>query len=279
MGYGIQAAIEGRLVHVGSARFMGMEGIDLPARFRVGLEEAQVRGASVVYVAIDRQAAGAIELQPTLRPEAREVTAELRRNGLDLYIISGDQAAPTEALAAEVGIDKYFAEVLPQDKSRMVERLQRQGRHVCFVGDGINDAIALKAASVSVSLRGASSLATNTAQIVLMDESLRHLSRFFDLARDYETNLRTLLMTTFLPGHCFHCRRLLPGYGCCRGASAVQPEYDRGPAECRLARAGEPGCGAGCSPGRRRRALMAKPPDLIRQTGGAHDGWPRGGIE
>jgi Cu2+-exporting ATPase len=200
VGFGIQATIEGRSVHVGSERFMAMENVDVPTEFQAPLRAAQARGASVVYVAFDRQAAGAIELQPTLRPEAREVTAELRGMGLDLYIISGDQQAATEALAAEVGIDKYFAEVLPQDKSLMVERLQRSGRRVCFVGDGINDAIALKSAAVSVSLRGASSLATNTAQIVLMDESLKQLSHVFELAHDYDANLRTLLTTTFLPG-------------------------------------------------------------------------------
>jgi len=200
VGYGIEATIEGRVVRVGSARFMAMEGIGIPTEFQAALDEAQVRGASVVYVAAGRQAAGALELQPSLRPEAREVIAGLKRSGLELYIISGDQTAPTEALAADVGIDKYFAEVLPQDKSILVERLQERGRHVCFVGDGINDAIALKAASVSVSLRGASSLATNTAQIVLMDESLRRLTHLFELARDYESNLRTLLMTTFIPG-------------------------------------------------------------------------------
>jgi Cu2+-exporting ATPase len=179
---------------------MAMEGIGLPTQFRGELAEAQVRGASVVYVAVDQKVAGAIELQPTLRPEAREVTAALKRSGLELYIISGDQAAPTQALAAEVGIDNYFAEVLPQDKSLLVERMQKGGRHVCFVGDGINDAIALKSASVSVSLRGASSLAMNTAQIILMDQSLRQLVHVFELAYDYDANLRTLLMTTFLPG-------------------------------------------------------------------------------
>jgi Cu2+-exporting ATPase len=200
VGYGIRASVDGREVCVGSARYMAMEGIGLPTQFRGELAEAQVRGASVVYVAVDQKVAGAIELQPTLRPEAREVTAALKRSGLELYIISGDQAAPTQALAAEVGIDNYFAEVLPQDKSLLVERMQKGGRHVCFVGDGINDAIALKSASVSVSLRGASSLAMNTAQIILMDQSLRQLVHVFELAYDYDANLRTLLMTTFLPG-------------------------------------------------------------------------------
>jgi Cu2+-exporting ATPase len=153
-----------------------------------------------VYVAFEDKLAGAIELRPTLRPEANEVVQKLKNLGLTLYIISGDQAAPTQALASELGIDHYFAEVLPQDKSGMVQKLQKEGRRVCFVGDGINDAIALKQADVSVSLRGASSLATNTAQIILMDESLRQLPHVFEIAGEYDANLKTLMTTTFVPG-------------------------------------------------------------------------------
>jgi heavy metal translocating P-type ATPase len=200
MGYGIEARIAGRLVRVGSARYMDMQGIAMPDSFQKRRDAIQAKGASMVYVAIGSALQGALELRPTLRPEAKDVIAQLKKRKLKLHIISGDQAAPTEALATEVGIDHYFAEVLPQDKSRLVEELQQQGRRVCFVGDGINDAIALKKANVAVSLRGASSLATNTAQIILMDETLRQLPKLFETARDYDTNLKTLITTTFVPG-------------------------------------------------------------------------------
>ena len=199
VGYGIEARIDGRLVRVGSARYLGMLGIAVPAEFQATRDEKQSKGASVVYVAIDDKAAGALALHPTPRPEAREVVDKLKKLGLTLYIISGDQAAPTASLAAELGIDQYLAEVLPQDKSLQVERLQKLGKKVCFVGDGINDAIALKKADVSISLRGASSLATNTAQIILMDESLKQLPQLFEVAYEYDANLKTLMTTTFLP--------------------------------------------------------------------------------
>lgn len=200
VGYGIEARIAGRLVRVGSARYMALYEVKLPAEFQSRREASQAQGASVVYVAFEDRLAGAIELRPTLRAEAKEVVAKLKGIGLKLYIISGDQTAPTQALASELGIDNFFAEVLPQDKSGMVEKLQKEGRRVCFVGDGINDAIALKKADVSVSLRGASSLATDTAQIILMDETLRQLPQLFDVASDYDRNLKTLMATTFVPG-------------------------------------------------------------------------------
>ena len=167
MGYGIQARSNGRLIRVGSARYMAMEGIPLPPEFETRRVELQEQGASVVFVAFNGEMAGAIELRPTLRPEAKQVIEELKVRGLTVYIISGDHVAPTRALAAELGVDHFLAEVLPQDKSAKVELLQKEGRRVCFVGDGINDAIALKTASVSVSLRGVlSTLATSTPRQV-----------------------------------------------------------------------------------------------------------------
>ena len=111
------------------------------------------------------------------RPEALEVINGLRERGAKhLAIISGDHDRPTRNLANKLGMDRYFAEVLPQDKAKYVELLQKEGRTVCFIGDGINDSIALKKANVSISLRGASTIATDTAQVVFMEESLTKLS-------------------------------------------------------------------------------------------------------
>jgi Cu2+-exporting ATPase len=89
---------------------------------------------------------------------------------------------------------------LPQDKAQIIEKLQKEGKTVCFVGDGINDAIALKKAKVSISLRGASAMATDTAQVILMDQTLTKLDNFFELAQDFDANQKTGLATTLVPG-------------------------------------------------------------------------------
>jgi len=89
-----------------------------------------------------------------------------------------------------LGMDRYFAQVLPADKADYVEKLQAEGRKVCFVGDGINDSIALKKANVSISLRGASTIATDTAHIVFLDEGLAHLCELRDIARNLHGNVR-----------------------------------------------------------------------------------------
>ncbi|MEM7538291.1 MAG: HAD-IC family P-type ATPase, partial [Chloroflexota bacterium] len=146
VGNGIKASFEGKLVHVGSKRFMLSEAIDIPAQFEEMEAAIYAQGFSVVMVAIDGQLAGLLELHATIRPEAKSTLAALRTLGMDMAIISGDYEAPTRFLAQELGIPNYFAEVLPEDKAALIKVLQDEGRSVCFVGDGINDSIALKQA-------------------------------------------------------------------------------------------------------------------------------------
>jgi Cu2+-exporting ATPase len=114
----------------------------------------------------------------------------LRQQGIrSTYIISGDHETPTRRLAAELGIDHYFAETLPQNKAELIEQLQAEGKNICYIGDGINDSIALTKANVSVSLRGASTVAQDTAQIILMHGGLAELGVLFEMAKEYETNM------------------------------------------------------------------------------------------
>ena len=133
---------------------------------------------------------GAIELRAAVRPEVREIIADLRQAGIKhIAIVSGDHEAPTRKLAESLGMDRYFAQVLPADKADYVAKLQAEGRKVCFVGDGINDSIALKKADVSISLRGASSIATDTAQVVFLEGGLSRLCDLRDIARDLDRNV------------------------------------------------------------------------------------------
>jgi Cu2+-exporting ATPase len=200
VGYGIQGRMGERTIHVGSYRFMEMRSIVLPPDNKQLQQVCSEAGHSLVYVAIDGVASGAIELHSTLRPEAMSVINELRKNNLDIFIISGDQEKPTKHLAEKLGIDNYFAETLPENKAQLIEQLKQQGRSVCFIGDGINDAIALKQANVSVSLHGASTAATDTAGIILMSQSLEELPQLFKLAKGLDKNMKKSVLSAFVPG-------------------------------------------------------------------------------
>lgn len=199
MGYGLLAGIEGKVIRVGSDRFMALEEISLPPEAQALQESCHAKGHSLVMVAVDDQLTGAIELQPTIRPEAAAVIEELRGRNLDFYIISGDQEGPTRTLAQTLGIANYFANTLPENKAQLVEQLQAEGRAVCFVGDGINDSIALKKANVSVSLRGSTTVAMDTAQIVLLDTTLQQLPLLFKLAEEMDENLKTTQTLAVVP--------------------------------------------------------------------------------
>lgn len=190
VGYGINVGVNGHSIRVGSPRFMEMEGIALTPQIKAALEAAHLEGYTMVMVAIDDTIGGALELQAAVRPEVKEIVAGLRARGVKhLAIISGDHEAPTRKLAEELGMDRYFAQVLPADKADYVEQLQQEGRKVCFIGDGINDSIALKKANVSISLRGATSIATDTAHIVFMEQGLGKLCELRDISRELDRNI------------------------------------------------------------------------------------------
>jgi heavy metal translocating P-type ATPase len=191
VGYGITVSVEEHTICVGSRRFMELEGVALTANVEEAVEQAHLEGHTMVMVSVDGKLGGAIELHAAVRPEVRQIVQGLRDRGVKhIAIISGDHEAPTRKLAESLDMDRYFAQVLPAEKADYVIKLQKEGRKVCFVGDGINDSIALKQANVSISLRGASSIATDTAHIVFLEEGLSKLCDLRDIARDLDRNVR-----------------------------------------------------------------------------------------
>ncbi len=204
VGYGITVEVDGRTIRVGSRRFLEQENIQVPAQLDEHVSRMHGDGHSFVCVAAGNSLAGLLELHASRRPEAETIVEGLRARGVNhMAIISGDHEEPTSRLAKHLGMDRYFAEVLPQDKAKYVELLQKEGRTVCFIGDGINDSIALKQADVSISLRGASMIATDTAQIVFMEESLSKVCDLVDYSHALENNVsRSWDMITIPNGFC-----------------------------------------------------------------------------
>ena len=176
---------------LGSERFMQTLGVHLPADIQERQQQAGEQGHSVIYLATaDQRLMGILELRPTLRQQAQTTIQALRAQGITTYIISGDQENPTRHLANKIGVDHYFSEVLPNDKARHVAELQSAGHKVCFIGDGINDSVALQKADVSISLHGAATIAQDTADIILLTPDLSHLSYLFNLAQDLDRRIR-----------------------------------------------------------------------------------------
>ena len=200
IGYGVSVELDGKIVRVGSVRFFRQEGITIPEDVLKEQEESHALGNTFILVGIDDQVGGTLELQPQIRPETQKIIAQLRAFGIThMGIVSGDAQAPTKKLAEELGMDEYFYNVLPESKAAIVEALQAKGKVVCFIGDGINDSIALKKANVSMSIAGATSIAKDMAEIIFMDGSLNHLAAVMELSKRLEVNLRRSLMLCLAP--------------------------------------------------------------------------------
>jgi len=194
LGLGVTVSILGHQVHVGSQRFIQQvtKSESLPEKIQHYMQKAQ--GHSFVLIAIDHKIQGLLELYPEVRPEIPTLIKILKQRGFKhLAIVSGDQTEPTQRLSQALNMDAFYAEVLPQDKAALIRKLQDEGHHVCFIGDGINDAMALKQANVSVCLQSASPIANEMAQIVMLNESLAPLGNLFDISTELHKKLSNSL--------------------------------------------------------------------------------------
>ena len=200
VGYGIQVTVSGKLIQVGSVRLMQQKGIHIPAEVSAVQSQAHATGSSIVYVAVDDHLAGVLRLDPCVRPEAKRIVEYLKSEAITVLIISGDHKEPTRRLAHDLGVDGYYAETLPAQKAELIAKLRANGKYVGYVGDGINDAIALKGANVSISLSGASTIATDTAQIILMDGDLARIESLFEISKAFEKSMQANYRNSMIPG-------------------------------------------------------------------------------
>lgn len=200
VGLGITVKIDGDWVKVGSSRYMKNEGITIPPSIKSALKETGARGQSAILTAINNKVAGMIELKSTIRDEAEEVIADLRAYGIkEIILISGDHDAPTKELARQLKLDRYFAGVLPNEKADYVKLLQDEGKKVMMVGDGINDSAALSHADIGVSLKGASTIAVDVADVIFMDGSLTKFHYLFEVADNLQKNVKRSFLLIAIP--------------------------------------------------------------------------------
>jgi Cu2+-exporting ATPase len=193
LGLGIDVRVESRRVLIGSRRFMEQQRIRLE-RAREDETAAHAVGASPIFVAIDDRLAGMLELQDQLRDDAPEAVRALRaRKMRNVIMLSGDHPEPTRVIAESLGLRHHYAELLPEDKARLVRELKAEGRVVAMVGDGVNDALGLQAADVGMAVPGGAAVAAEAADIVLLSGGLDRVVRAIDLARDSIVAVRQTL--------------------------------------------------------------------------------------
>ncbi|RXT53916.1 copper-translocating P-type ATPase [Bosea sp. Tri-44] len=199
-GLGISARVEGRDILVGSARLMAERGIAASAFAEQAAASAR-SGESPLYVAIDGRLAGLVAVADQLKPGTPAAISALKALGLRIVMVTGDNRATAEAIAARLGIDAVEAEVLPTDKAAIVKRLQagggQGGGKVAFVGDGINDAPALAQADIGIAMGAGTDIAIESADIVLISGDLTHVPEAIGLSKATMTNIRQNLGWAF----------------------------------------------------------------------------------
>ncbi len=195
-GHGIAGHVAGRPVRVGTQRFLEQEGV-ATAALAGGAAALEGAGRTVVYVASDSTAIGLLAIADPVKPEAHAVVRALQRDGVAVAMVTGDARGTAEAIAAQLGIDVVHAEVLPQDKAGVVAELQRAGRRVAFVGDGINDAPALARADVGIALATGTDIAIEAADVTLTRGQLSEVVTALTAARRTLANIRGNLFWAF----------------------------------------------------------------------------------
>ena len=188
-GKGVQATVNGRAVLVGTARLLGDADIDTTALAPVAAE-LSAQGKTPVLAAVDGRAAGVLAVADTVKDDSASAIAGLHRLGIDVVILTGDNARTAAAIAAQVGVDRVLAEVLPEHKADEIRRLQGEGRTVGMVGDGINDAPALAAADVGMAIGTGTDVAIEAADITLIAGSLGGVVTAIRLSRATMRNIR-----------------------------------------------------------------------------------------
>jgi Cu+-exporting ATPase len=195
-GRGARGTVDGRTVVVGSQALLAAVGISA-APLEARAAELMARGRTAVFAAVDGALAGLLGVADPLRPTSREAVARLRRMRIEVVMLTGDTRRTADAIAREAGVDRVVAEVLPEGKVVEVERLQREGRVVMMVGDGINDAPALARADIGIAMGSGTDVAVEASDVTLMRSDLRAVADAIALSRRTMRTMRQNLFWAF----------------------------------------------------------------------------------
>lgn len=182
-GRGVRGVVDGHVVHVGGPRLAEKLGAQLPDSLRDFTREADAAGQAVLYVFYDDAIVAAISIADVIRPESAQAVKKLHEMGLEVVMLTGDSEAVARKVASELGLDHYFAQVLPENKDQHVAALQAQGKRVAMVGDGVNDAPALTRADVGIAIGSGTDVAVESAGIILVKSNPLDVVKILTLSR------------------------------------------------------------------------------------------------
>ena len=191
-GEGVTATVSGKVVKAGNLKLL--KGMTISRELAAGAGRYLNEGSTVIYVAVDDRPAGYLVLSDTVREESKDMIAKLDRIGVQPVLLTGDHKNAADAIASQLGIREVHAGCLPEDKLNHIGAYQEKGEAVCMIGDGINDAPALKKADVGIAMGGVGSdIAVDAADIALVDDEIRELPHLLSLSRRMMTTIKVNL--------------------------------------------------------------------------------------
>jgi P-type Cu2+ transporter len=182
-GRGVRASVEGRALRVGGPALLDKLGVEPGTRLKEAAERFGANAQAAVYLLEGDRALAVFAIADAIRPESREAVRRLHEAGIEVVMLTGDSRAVAQAVARELGIDTVLAQVLPEDKARKIEELQRQGKRVAMVGDGVNDAPALVTADIGIAIGAGTDVAVEAGDVVLVRSDPRDVPRIVALSR------------------------------------------------------------------------------------------------
>jgi Cu+-exporting ATPase len=197
IGKGVLGVVEGRKIVLGGARIMAEQGVDLTS-LEVQADALRAEGTTVIFATLDGKLAGLLGIADPIKATTLDAIRALKAEGIRLVMMTGDNRTTALAVAKRLGIDEVEAEVLPEDKARVVQKLRAEGRSVAMAGDGVNDAPALAAAEVGVAMGAGSDVAIESAGVTLLKGDLQGLVRARRLSRAVMRNIRQNLFFAFI---------------------------------------------------------------------------------
>ncbi|HOP80814.1 MAG TPA: heavy metal translocating P-type ATPase, partial [Armatimonadota bacterium] len=196
-GRGVEAEIEGHKLSVGGPKLVESQDITVPDALVRKVEPDMQAGRTVVYLVVDGNAIAAISLADVIRPESYEAVRELKHEGMKIAMLTGDSEEVARTVASELGIDEYYAEVLPEDKAKMIQNLKNRGMRVAMVGDGVNDAPALLTADIGIAIGAGTDVAVEAGSIVLVRNDPRDIVKIIRLSKSsYSKMVQNLAWAT-----------------------------------------------------------------------------------
>ncbi|MFN8445094.1 MAG: heavy metal translocating P-type ATPase [Caldilineaceae bacterium] len=188
-GRGAQAIYNGQTVYVGGPRLLEMLKLTPPNEFQKFVADAEGAGQTVVYLIVDKAVIAAFALADMIRAESKQAIARLHAESIEVVMLTGDSKAVAKAVADELGMDRFIAEVLPEDKDNQVSSLQQEGKKVAMVGDGVNDAPALTRADLGIAIGSGTDVAVESADIVLVNSNPLDVAKIFTLSRQTRSKM------------------------------------------------------------------------------------------